>query len=107
MEIGAIKKSLIDACETGNLNTFKTAFFSNKVKIEAQSKENFFEFFQERIESAHHKVDGNLYLRINLPKEEDKFTEEYEFFSKNYLYSRLCVQLLETDESIAINVIPF
>lgn len=107
MEIGAIKKSLIEACEKGNINLFKTAFFSDKVKIESSSKEDFFDFFQERIESAHHKVEGNLYLKIRLPEDEDEFTESYEFYSKNHLYSRLSINVVETIELIEIDVIPF
>lgn len=107
MEIETIKKSLIETCETGNINIFKPAFFSEKVKVCSQSKDNFLDFFEERLEHAHYKTEGNLYLKIRLPKGEDEFTEAYDFYSINHLYSRISVHIVESSEFIEIDVIPF
>lgn len=106
-EIDTIKRSLTEACKTGNAYVFKLALFSDKVKVEYPSKDIFFEFFQERIESTHDEVEGNLYLKIRLPNQDDDFTEAYEFYSQNHLYSQLCILIKESNEVIEIDVMPF
>jgi hypothetical protein len=103
--IETIRKSLIEACEKGDADIFKSALYFDEVKVEFENKEDFYISFQERIREAYSEVEEKLYLKVR--NHDNELKQSFEFFSKNYVYSRLCIHVKETASSFEIELMPF
>lgn len=102
-----IKRALIHSCINFDAKYFKPFQYSEKVKYDAISKKAFYRFFKRMIATAEYSSIGPLTLRIEQPAYEDPEKQHYCFYDVAHVYSRLTIIVVESEDSIWIDVAPF
>ena len=104
--IKEIKIALIESVIDYNLEYFKPFLFSDQVKCEADKKA-FYRWFKKMIASVEYSSVGPLTLRIEQPAYEEPGRQHYKFYDAAHVYSRLTIIVVESEDSIWIEVMPF
>lgn len=104
---GNIKESLIKACIKSRPSYFKPFFLSDKVTTEWPDKESFYKFFKYMLSASRKMSEGELHIKIKPPDPENKKVMYYKFFDAVHLHSRLTIIVVESDDSIHLDILPF
>jgi hypothetical protein len=105
--IDSIKEALIKACINSRPSYFKPFLSSDKVTTEWPDKETFYKFFKYMLSASRKISEGELYLKIKLPDKENKNVQHYEFYDSVHLHSRLTIIVVESNDSIHLDILPF
>lgn len=103
----SILESLVKSIKDFDPELFKPYLYSEKVKYDAISKKAFYRFFKRMIATAESSSIGPLSLRIEQPAYEESGKKHYCFYDIAHVYSRLTIIVVESEDSIWIDVAPF
>lgn len=99
-----IKEALIKACIKSRPSYFKPYLLSGKVINECSDNESFYKFFKLMISNSRKMSDGEIHLRIETKGENKSL---YNFYDSIHVYPRLTVVVLEQNDNLHIDVLPF
>lgn len=102
-----IKEALIKASIKSRPSYFKPFLSSNKVITKYADKESFYLFFKYMLSISRKMSEGELYLKIKLPNQENKNVQYYKFYDTVHLHSRLTIIIEECNELIHLDILPF
>lgn len=105
--IESIKEALIKACIKSRPSYFKPFLSSDKVTTEWPDKESFYKFFKYMLVVSKKNSEGELYLKIKFPDPENINIKRYKFYDSVHLHSRLTIIVVESDDTIHLNILPF
>lgn len=102
-----IKEALKKACINSRPSYFKPFLSSDKITTEWQDIESFYKFFKFMLSASRKMSEGELHLKIKLPDPENKNVQHYKFYDSVHLHSRLTIIVIESNESIHLDILPF
>jgi len=106
--IEIIKIKLIEACINYDPKSFRPYLVSPNVQTDMPSKAKFFNFFKGMIQAAKKKTIGKMTAKITFVEQlENKIRYELGFFDEKHLHARLTFTIIETKDTILIEMIPF
>lgn len=106
--IEIIKEQLVKACVTNDPESFRLYLLSPNVQTEMPSKEKFYNYFKGMMQAARAQSEGKWSAKIT--SEEwiaDKRQYSLGFFDEKHVYERLSFKIIETDETIVLETMPF
>lgn len=108
MEIELIKKQLIKSCVNNKPKAFVPYLLAKEVVTGMPNKILFYAFFKSMVEYASKSSKGPLLLRIEQPEWLiDPGVTHYNFYDSIHRYSRLTIEVKETDKYIYLDTLPF
>ena len=108
MELKEIKENLILACLNQNPKIFLPYLLSNNVKTTMPNKIRFYSFFKYMINCGKQKSIGNWALKIEKTTlMNEQHIKAYNFYDNKHKSARLKVLVIEENNEITIETIPF
>lgn len=103
-----VKTNLIFACITNNPKSFIPYLLSSNVVTAMPNKMRFFRFFEMIVISANKESDGKLQLKKEQPEcRSSKEVVQYNFYDSRHEHARISIEVIENDDTISIDVLPF
>jgi hypothetical protein len=103
-----IKAELILSCIKNKPELFLPLLMSINVQTEFPNKKGFYQFFKNMLNCAHESSEGELTLKIEKPiLVADKQSVNYCFYDNFHKYSRLTIEVKESDNLISLGIMPF
>ncbi len=102
-----IKEALIKASVKSRPSYFKPFLSSDKVTTDFPDKETFYKFFKYILSTSRKMSEGELLLKIKLPDPENKNVQQYKFYDSVHIHSRLTIIVVESNDSINLDILPF
>jgi len=102
-----IKKALIYSCVHKQAIYFLPFLFHPSVKVKAVSKIRFFSFLKIMIHCMDENSTGKISLRIKEVSWLEGNVLAYGFYDEIHTYSRLTIHVIETDEMLLLDILPF
>lgn len=102
--IQKIKEALIKSCIKSRPSYFKPFLLSDKVSTQFVDNERFYKFFKLMISNSRKMSDGEIHLRIETKSENESL---YNFYDSIHVYPRLTIVVLEQNDILHIDVLPF
>ncbi|MDI5896600.1 hypothetical protein [Flavobacterium yafengii] len=103
-----IKAELILSCIKNEPESFLPLLMSINVQTEFPNKKGFYQFFKNMLNCAHESSEGELTLKIEKSiLVEDRQSVNYCFYDNFHKYSRLTIEVKESDNLISLGIMPF
>jgi len=99
-----IKEALINSCVKSRPSYFKPFLLSGKVSTQFIDNEKFYEFFKLMISNSRKMSDGEIHVRIETKGVNKSL---YNFYDSIHIHPRLTVVVLEQNDILHIDVLPF
>jgi hypothetical protein len=99
-----IKEALIKSCVKSRPSYLKPFLLSSKVSTECSDIESFYKFFKLMISNSRKMSEGKIHLRVEL-KDENKSL--YNFYDSIHIHPRLTVVVIEQNDNLHIDILPF
>jgi len=100
-----IKEALVKSIIAFNPDYFKPFLFDDKVQCDATSKNAFYKLFKMMVCSA--KAESVGKLKLTIEETDDPRKKLYCFYDEVHLHSRLNIDVIENEDSIWIEILPF
>lgn len=106
--IEKIKTELINSCVNYNTKSFIPFLMSKNVLTGMPNKIRFYRFLKYMVSCTKQSSEGQLTFKIEHEKITDNQRNYYlNFYDKAHKYSRLSIEVRETNETIYFNTLPF
>jgi hypothetical protein len=102
-----IKKALIYSCVHKRAIYFFPFLFHPSVKVEAVSKIKFFSCLKRMIHCMDENSTGKISLRIKEVSWLEGNVLAYGFYDEKHTHSRLTIHVIETEEMLHLDILPF
>ncbi len=102
--IQKILEGLTKACVNSQPSYFKPFLLSNKVTTDWPDKESFYEFFKLMISNSRKISQGEIHLII---KSKDENKSYYNFHDSIHAHPLLNIVIIEQNDSLHIDILPF
>lgn len=104
---GIVIKSLIVAVLQNKPRIFLYHLLANEVVTTFPSKLNFYKFFTHMLKCAYKTSKGKLHLKIENPEWEDEGYTHYCFYDNYHKYSRICILIKKSNQTLCFHMLPF
>lgn len=108
LPIEKVKAKLIDSCLNYNPKSFIPFLLSENVKTGMPNKIRFYDFWKSMLLCTKKNSKGKLTAKFENIKNEDSCIKYYlNFYDKKHLHSRLTIEVVENEENIYFDTLPF
>ena len=107
-DIEKIKTELINSCVNYDTKSFIPFLMSKNVLTGMPNKTRFYSFFKYMVYCMKQSSEGKLTFKIEHEKRINNQRNYYlNFYDKIHKYSRLSIEIRETQENIYLDTLPF
>lgn len=100
-----IKSELINSCVSFDAKSFIPFLMSQNVQTGMPNKTRFYQFFKQMINCSKQSSIGKLTPKME--SNHNKTKKYLKFYDETHKYSRLSIEIKETENTIYIDTLPF